>query len=100
MRLLSIESVAEEQYLTQIIEAANFGTVTVWWTSGSDVEVQNNWVWTATGQPVRYTNWAPGEPNNVGTLEHYIGIQVSGSSIKWFDFPEWNWTFIYAICEY
>jgi hypothetical protein len=106
MRLLSIESSAEEQYLTRIIETYNFGKksekwdFTYWWTSGSDVEVENKWVWTATGQPVQYTNWAPGEPNNVKGNEHYIGIRVEGRTVKWFDFPNWKWTIIYAICEY
>jgi len=106
MRLVSIESPAEEQYLAQIIEAAKFGKkwekweFTYWWTSGSDVEVENKWVWTTTRQPVRYTNWAPGEPNNVGKWEHFLGIRVEGRTVKWFDFPAENWTVIYAICEY
>jgi hypothetical protein len=100
MQLVSIESSAEEQYLTRIIEAADIGTHNFWWTSGSDVEVENKWVWTATGQPVQYTKWRSGEPNNLKGNEHYIGIRVEGRTVEWLDFPEENWTIIYAICEY
>ena len=60
-------------------------------------------MWTATGQPVQYTNWERGEPNNVGTLEQYIGIQVEGRTVKWFDYPARNWggdDYIKTICEY
>jgi hypothetical protein len=105
MQLVSIESSAEEQYLTEIIEAAKFGKYnwTHWWTSGSDVEVENKWVWTATGQPVQYTNWDHGEPNNIGRKENYIGISVEGRTVKWFDFPAYSWSgddYIKTICEY
>ena len=99
MQLVSIESSAEEQYLIQIIEAAKFGTHSSWWTSGSDIEVENKWVWTATGQPVQYTNWASGEPNNFSGIEHYIAIIVEGRTVKWYDFYGINWSVMYAICE-
>jgi hypothetical protein len=103
MRLLSIESSAEEEHLAQIIEAADIGTQSGWWTSGSDFKVQDHWVWTATGQPLNYTNWAPGEPNNVGGVEHYIAIVVKGRSITWYDAPAHHWPghdYIKTICEY
>jgi hypothetical protein len=35
-----------------------------WWTGFNDLTVEGTWVW-INGDPVTYTNWHPGEPNNV-----------------------------------
>ena len=53
-----------------------------YWTSGSDEEQENRWLWTATGQPVTYSNWRKNEPNG-GTGENGLAIDYDGSS--WFD---------------
>ena len=37
-----------------------------------------------TGEPLVYTNWFPGEPNNAGGVEDYIHIGAAG---QWNDLP-------------
>jgi len=41
-----------------------------------------NWYW-ITGEPWEYTNWAPGEPNDLGGPEFYLNIH------GW-NIPQWN----------
>ena len=52
------------------------------WIGFSDEVVEGSFVW-VTGEPVTYTNWNPGEPNNAGN-EDYTQF-VSGG--KWNDLP-------------
>ena len=54
-----------------------------YWTSGSDAEVEGQWVWTSTGQPLAFFNWYPGAPNNGYDDEDYLYIGFGGS-------PQWN----------
>jgi hypothetical protein len=47
------------------------------WIGYSDAVVEGTWVW-VTGEPTVYTNWASGEPNNLGGVEDYAHIGASG----------------------
>lgn len=49
------------------------------WIGFNDVEVAGTFVWTS-GEPVGYTNWDGGEPNNIG-VERYV--HMFGSSGRW-----------------
>jgi hypothetical protein len=46
------------------------------WIGLSDHLVEGNFVW-ASGEPVGYTNWAPGEPAGGGPDEDFAGISVN-----------------------
>lgn len=50
----------------------------------SDEEETGNWKW-VNGTPVRYTNWASGEPNNQGGIEHYGMYYWKNGDGKWND---------------
>jgi hypothetical protein len=56
--LVAINSAAEEQLLLQL-----FGGTEPFWIGLTDQQVEGVFMWT-NGDPVTYTNWAPGEPNN------------------------------------
>jgi hypothetical protein len=49
-----------------------------------------NWV---TGEPLTFTQWILGEPNNAGGIEHYVFYQRSsglGGAFRWSDFPNYQ----------
>jgi hypothetical protein len=51
------------------------------WFGASDAEVEGDWLWIAgpeSGQPLLYSNWAPGEPNNTNNEEDYAEWGVGG----------------------
>ncbi|XP_060068001.1 C-type mannose receptor 2-like [Ylistrum balloti] len=35
-----------------------------YWIDGTDIEAENTWRWTSTGQMIAYLHWAPYQPNN------------------------------------
>ena len=66
------------------------------WTSGSDAAVTGEWIWTATSQPLNYTNWQFGLPNN-GTGEDYLLMNYRlGNWDDWYDDSR---AVLRAICE-
>ncbi|KAA3623922.1 MAG: HYR domain-containing protein, partial [Bacteroidetes bacterium] len=74
--LVTINSAAENTYVSNF----NSGRI---WIGHTDRDSEGNWEW-VTGEPVIYTNWAPGEPNNYGGNEDWAVINWSGTN------PDWN----------
>ncbi|MEL6106236.1 MAG: DUF4347 domain-containing protein, partial [Planctomycetota bacterium] len=74
--LVSINDANEESFLQ-----STFGTEPIW-IGINDVAEEGTFVW-VNGDPVTYTNWAPGEPNDFGGQDH--GILNSGSNLQWDD---------------
>jgi hypothetical protein len=72
--LVTINDAAENDWLI-----ATFGTQ--YWMGMNDIAVEGTWVW-ASGEPVTYTNWHVGEPNDIGGED---GGVVSGPF-----FGQWN----------
>jgi hypothetical protein len=68
MSLASVESREENEFIAlNITDATWFGLVNQFQTAGS-------WTWYATGQPLYFANWAPGQPPGDTTLGcGYIG---------------------------
>ena len=67
--LVTIRSASENQWLVD-----NFSSV--WssqgsgpWLGFSDAAVEGQWRWSS-GEPTTYTNWSPGEPNNIGDQDY------------------------------
>ncbi len=65
---------------------ATFGITSWFWIGFTDQASEGDWLWT-TGEPVTYTNWNPGEPNNEGGSENWAGM-VWPQNPGWNDFPE------------
>ncbi|MCK9411769.1 MAG: HYR domain-containing protein [Prolixibacteraceae bacterium] len=55
------------------------------WIGFTDRDVEGTWKW-ITSEPVNYTHWAPGEPNNAGN-EDWAVINWSGTNPDWNDLP-------------
>ncbi|HBH4034434.1 TPA: DUF5011 domain-containing protein [Clostridioides difficile] len=63
------------------------------WLGGSDEKEEGKWKW-ITGEPFKYTNWCPGEPNNFGGVEDYM-YSIKNSNGLWNDTtnsPDPYWT--------
>lgn len=75
------------------------------WISGNDLASQGNFFWMGNGQPLTYTSWFPGEPNNIGAercVEISDGIWTDGKNVTANPLL-WNNSFCnddqYFICE-
>ncbi len=67
--LVTITSAAENSFLS---------TAGVSWTNMSDAATEGTWVW-LNGEPVTYTNWNAGEPNNSGNEDYmHVNYSVAG----------------------
>ena len=81
--LVTINDAAEEAWLR-----ANFcGGQTRYWIGFTDAAVEGTWAW-ASGQPVSYTNWDSGEPNNMAPPprgEDYAVINWNMATGGWND---------------
>ncbi|MBK8974391.1 MAG: hypothetical protein IPM29_00545 [Planctomycetes bacterium] len=75
--LATIRSPTEQNWLVAI-----FGTGDTW-IGLNDEQVERTFVWTS-GEPVAYTNWAPGQPNNSGSGEDHT-ILWSQAGGRWDD---------------
>ena len=76
--LVTINDAAEDAWIT-----STFFQEADLWIGLSDAASEGDFVW-ASGDPVTYTNWQPGEPNNWKGSEHYVHISA-GSNGRWND---------------
>lgn len=70
-QLVSIHSQEEQDFLTK--HASQTGS----WTGLRDLDIEGEFVW-MDGNPLDYSNWGPGEPNNGGQGEDCVMMQGSG----------------------
>jgi len=77
--LVTINDAAENQFLVNA-----FGGSELFWIGLNDVAQEGVFKW-INGEPVTYTNWNSGEPNNYGN-EDYVHFNW-GSSGRWNDIP-------------
>ncbi|XP_060038229.1 low affinity immunoglobulin epsilon Fc receptor [Erinaceus europaeus] len=70
-QLVSIHSQAEQDFLTK--RASRTGS----WIGLRDLDVEGDFIW-MDEQPLNYSNWRPGEPNNASPGEHCVMMQGSG----------------------
>jgi hypothetical protein len=81
--LATIRSASEQAWIEANFAAYNTGSGL--WIGFNDAQIEGQWVWVS-GEPVTYTNWLPGEPNNAGGNEHYAHLLPPGA---WY--PPWQW---------
>ena len=76
----TITSAAEQAFVTSIA-----GAVYRAWLGGTDAKSEGNWEW-VTGEAWSYTNWAGGEPNNLGNEDYLEGWFFQNG--EWNDLPD------------
>ncbi|MDJ0897591.1 MAG: PQQ-dependent sugar dehydrogenase [Xenococcus sp. MO_188.B8] len=76
--LVTINDAAEEDWLK-----ANFGADELFWTGFTDAPAEGQYRWIS-GQPVTYTNWTPGEPNDQDGGQDFAVINF-GPTGQWDD---------------
>ena len=90
--LAVVKSEDENQFLMSLMKGHGISVV---WLGASDEKVEGSWFW-VDGEPLRYSNWNPGQPNNKQNLEHYM-IMIAGNAEavargavdgKWHDQPD------------
>lgn len=86
--LVTINSQSEQDFLLD-----RFGNDTWYWIGFTDIGQEGEWFW-ANGEPVTYTNWVQGEPNEQSDCDEDFAIMNWGTGGKWKDLgvcsPEWN----------
>nr|XP_034308987.1 perlucin-like isoform X5 [Crassostrea gigas] len=93
-RLVEIETVVEDEFLE--VHLLNGGFKGDFWIGLSDILVEGEWVWMSTQKVAQYTNWWPGEPNNLHSPGEDCAA-LTGRLFHWNDFPcLWHRNFI---CE-
>jgi hypothetical protein len=96
--LVTINDAAEEAWLRAV-----FGGQTRYWIGFSDAAAEGIWVWSS-GEPVTYTNWDGGEPNNCTPPpegEDYAVINWNGTTGGWndWDHQRGGYTYTEGIAE-
>lgn len=71
--LAAVADSSENDFLVNTFLTASQATSVPYWIGFTDAAVEGTFVWTS-GEPVTYTNWQPGEPNNFGGNENYTAI--------------------------
>lgn len=68
--LAVITSQSEQNTINELI---SYGKLTYYNIGATNINNINEWQW-VTNEKMIYTNWAVGEPNNVGNIERYLSV--------------------------
>jgi hypothetical protein len=55
-----------------------------YWIGASDFEDRNAWTWMPSESDLHYTNWFPGQPDNIDNKQHCLVLDAN-SQMKWRD---------------
>ena len=87
--LVTINNEQEQNFLVSTYLSGNDATTKRYWIGLNDQAIEGTFIW-ASGQPVTYTNWHPGEPNNQNN-EDYVQMNwhlgQGGQVGDWNDAP-------------
>ena len=92
--LVRIESPQENAFIRQLVHTSAAADV---WIDGTDELQEGVWLF-SNGQPVKFTNWMPGEPSNTDEGEHYASLSRKsgwlwndiGAGKRWSFVCEWD----------
>lgn len=82
--LVTINDQAEQDWVFSIFGGYG-GVQRLLWIGLNDVAIEGQFTWTS-GEPVTYTKWAPGEPNNANGIEDHVSMYYPNHSAS----SRWN----------
>ena len=82
MDMIHLATITSQEENDFVKDALDQGDVPSVWLGLTDEYEEGAWQW-VTGEPVDYTNWVDGEPNNSGGTEHYA--EMYSFSGEWND---------------
>ena len=89
--LVAINDAAEQQWIVETfpgLQGPNAEFDSYLWIGLNDAEVDGEFRW-SNGDPVTYTNWNQGEPNNFNGDEDYVHIyNFDNGAFEWNDIPD------------
>jgi hypothetical protein len=85
--LVTIDNAEENTWVCETLGAKSS---IILWNGLNDVAEEGTFVW-ASGDPVVYSNWNPGEPNNKNGIEDYTLMHTPalGTTYGWNDLDNW-----------
>ncbi|CAH1777783.1 unnamed protein product [Owenia fusiformis] len=88
--LVEVNSKERHDFLVNVTKnnkALEFASREGWWTSGNDDDKWGVWKWlnTPTLNRFSYTNWHPGQPNNVANEQHCMLMEYPANNWAWGD---------------
>ena len=81
--LATVRSQAEHDWLNATFHIYQGNAIDLW-IGFNDAAVEGTFVWSS-GEPVVYTNWDVGEPNNAGGIEDYTIMRKNNPNAYWND---------------
>ena len=85
--LAEIETQEEQDALEAEIESKGWDNSIIYgfWIGLTDVFHDGTWVWDHSGQPMEFSAWAGGEPNNLKGAQHCAALTLGWAKKKWDD---------------
>ncbi len=96
--LVTINDQAESDWLIATFGEYPTGTSNTLLLGFNDIDVEGQFEWTS-GEPVTYTNWYPGEPNDSGSGEDYTLMKEPVYGWQWNDYSGYDWSSYHGVVE-
>ena len=83
--LVEVDSQEEQDAILREIASRGWDWETHFgfWIGLTDIFHDGTWVWDNIGKPLNFSYWAPGEPDNLGGVQHCAAINLWGENGKW-----------------
>merc|ERR1711936_503648 len=110
--LVEIKNEEQQEFLRTTVSEFPDNRVYGWWIGATDLNREGSWYWAHSLEPMDYSDWYPGEPNNQHENENcaiIYGLAVAGWMPFWDDYHCSNstyqgpssqtWGSLYSICQ-